>query len=255
MTSLSKKKSPIAVGYQGTALLPVAEKIATQLNLELSHSGSEYNTILMVHPTHIELIDTTSNAKPFLIDFNSGALTYRRQHGGGRSQAICRAIGLKNNKKPWVIDATAGLGRDSFILASLGCRITLFERNPVLQILLEDGLQRGRNSPATEKICQRMELIMEDIQHFTCTPPLADVMYLDPMYPHRRKSSLVKKEMRIIRQLVGADPDSDDLLKFALQTGIQRIVVKRPKNAPFLANKKPSAEIKEKNSRFDVYLR
>ena len=99
-----------------------------------------------------------------------------------------------------------------------------------------------------------MELITQDIQDYPFTPPLANVIYLDPMYPHRKKSSLVKKEMRIIRQLVGDDPDADDLLFYALQTDIKRIVVKRPKNAPFLGNKKPTTCLKEKNSRFDIYL-
>ena len=230
-----------------------AKEIAAKLRLKLIRPPAEVSTILMVHTTHIELIDTTENTKPFFIDFNSDSLTYRRQHGGGRQQAVSRAMGLKNNKYPKVIDATAGLGRDSFILASQGCRITMFERNPILQILLADGLERGRNHPETKTICKRMKLISQDILQTTCALPPADVLYLDPMYPHRQKSSLVKKEMRIIRQLVGNDPDADELLKFALKTNIPRIVVKRPKNAPHLGYP-PSTCIKEKNSRFDIYL-
>lgn len=230
-----------------------ATQIAKRLHLRLTTENSRFTHILMIQPSHVELIDTTGKTKPFYIDFNSGALQYRRLHGGGRSQAICRAIGFKKKTSPWVLDATAGIGRDSFILASQGCRITLFERNPILQILLEDGLQRGRAIPATRAICQRMELIPSDLQHFTGSPPKADVLYLDPMYPHRKKSSLVKKEMRIIRQLVGDDADADELLSFALSTGIKRVVVKRPKNAPYLGNKKPTTCLKEKNSRFDIY--
>jgi 16S rRNA (guanine1516-N2)-methyltransferase len=207
----------------------------------------------MIHPTHVELVDTSGKTKPFVIDFNGPALTYRRLHGGGLGQAVCRAIGIKHNHKPTVIDATAGLGRDGFILAAMGCSVTLFERNPILQILLADGLKRGLKNEKSRPICECMQFTPQDIQ--TCTERLeADVLYIDPMYPHRKKSSLVKKEMRIIRQLVGDDPDADELLFFALQTGIKRVVVKRPKNAPYLGNKKPTHSLKEKNSRFDIYL-
>ncbi len=253
---ISAKTEPlaIAVTYHEPEAALRAQLLAEELGLPLITGPATFTHLLTVHPTHVELVDTTTVTKPFYIDFNSGALTYRRQHGGGRQQALSRAIGLKSNKCPWVIDATAGLGRDSFILASLGCRITMFERNPILQVLLEDGLIRGLDNPETHDICSRMELIPVDIQQWGGSQPAADVLFLDPMYPHRQKSSLVKKEMRIIRQLVGDDPDADSLLFFGLSTNIPRIVVKRPKNAPFLGNKKPSTCLKEKNSRFDIYL-
>ncbi len=244
----------LAVSFIDQKKADTAQEIATKLHVELTTSPLEYHFILMIQTTHFELIDTTNKSKPFFIDFNSGKLTYRRHHGGGRGQAICRAIGLKGNTSPRVIDGTAGLGRDSFVLASLGCTITMFERNPILQILLQDGLKRGCTHPETKEICTRMQLVTQDLHDFTCKKSLADVIYLDPMYPHRKKSSLVKKEMRIIRQLVGDDLDADQLLPYALETGIKRIVVKRPKNAPFLGNKKPTTCLKEKNSRFDIYL-
>jgi 16S rRNA (guanine1516-N2)-methyltransferase len=63
------------------------------------------------------------------IDFASAANTYRRLHGGGNGQPLARAIGLKTYGLPLVvIDATAGLGQDSFVLASLGCHVTMIER-------------------------------------------------------------------------------------------------------------------------------
>ncbi len=252
MTSDIKPLQNIAVTYSDPKRAGEAEVLAKKLKLALGSASSSHQLRLCLD--HIELVDTTSNSKPFFIDFNSGALNYRRLHGGGRSQAISRAIGLKQNKCPFVVDATAGLGRDSFILAALGCTMTLFERNPILQVLLADGLRRGLENPETAEICKRMELISKDIQEWQWTEQQADVIYLDPMYPHRKKSSLVKKDMRIIRQLVGDDEDADNLLTFALHTGIKKIVVKRPKNAPFLGNKTPTTSLKEKNSRFDIYL-
>jgi 16S rRNA (guanine1516-N2)-methyltransferase len=100
-----------------------------------------------------------------------------------------------------------------------------------------------------------MELVNQDILQTTSPLPRADAIYLDPMYPHRKKSALVKKEMRIIRQLAGDDPDADQLLHFALKTDIPRIVVKRPKKAEHLGNIPPTTCIRGKNSRFDIYLR
>jgi 16S rRNA (guanine1516-N2)-methyltransferase len=81
-----------------------------------------------------------------------------------------------------------------------------------------------------------------------------DVIFLDPMYPHREKSALVKKEMRFIRLLAGDDQDSAALLKAALAKAKQRVVVKRPKLAPPLSGPEPSFTISSKKNRFDVYL-
>ena len=81
-----------------------------------------------------------------------------------------------------------------------------------------------------------------------------DVIYLDPMFPSRSKSALNKKSMRILKEIVGKDSDSDQLLKIALKTALKRVVVKRPKLAPHLAGKKPDITYRGKSSRFDVYL-
>jgi len=81
-----------------------------------------------------------------------------------------------------------------------------------------------------------------------------DVIYLDPMYPHREKSAAVKKEMRVFQSLVGEDLDADNLLEPALALAKYRVVVKRPSYAPPLNNKKPSTSIKMKKNRFDVYV-
>jgi 16S rRNA (guanine1516-N2)-methyltransferase len=81
-----------------------------------------------------------------------------------------------------------------------------------------------------------------------------DVVYLDPMFPHRKKSAAVKKEMRLFQQLLGSDDDADLLLEPALTLAKKRVVVKRPSGAPFLANKKPHIEMLGKANRFDVYL-
>tara|TARA_R110001583_G_scaffold6618_7_gene33633 strand:+ start:12278 stop:13042 length:765 start_codon:yes stop_codon:yes gene_type:complete len=189
------------------------------------------------------------------VDFVSGATAHRRKFGGGKGQAIAKAVGLKAGVKLNVIDATAGLGRDAFVLASLGCYVTLVERSPVAAALLDDGLQRAYiNLEIGEWMQQRMQLHFgSSIEYLKDNQ--TDVVYLDPMFPHKKKSALVKKEMRVFQGVVGADLDADSLLDVALEAARYRVVVKRPDYAPFLDNKKPSMSIKTKKNRFDVYVK
>lgn len=191
-----------------------------------------------------------------IIDFTAGALAHRRRFGGGRGEAIAKAIGIKTDDFPHVMDATAGLGRDAFILASLGCRVTLFERHPVVSVLLEDGLRRAyRDVEIGNWMQERMRLIphssFDAVSLLTDAP---DVIYLDPMFPHRKKKALVKKEMQLFQLLVGMDKDADALLPISCQLARKRVVVKRPNFAPFLNNQIPQLGVKTKNHRFDIYL-
>ena len=190
-----------------------------------------------------------------LVDFASGAATHRRKFGGGKAEGIAKAVGF--NKKPGltVIDATAGLGRDAFVLASLGAMVTLVERNPLVAALLADGLRRGALDPQTaDRLPQRMQLVHLPALEALHSLPAPDVVFLDPMFPPREKSALVKKEMRAFHDVVGADDDADALLAPALALAKHRVVVKRPGYAEFLAGKKPTMSIEGKNNRFDVYV-
>jgi 16S rRNA (guanine1516-N2)-methyltransferase len=190
------------------------------------------------------------------VDFVEGAVAHRRKFGGGRGQSIAKAVGLKGGANPTVVDATAGLGRDAFVLASLGCSMTLLERHPVVAALLEDGLQRARlDGEIGVWMQERMQLrpgsALVNLQNLGFTP---DVVYLDPMFPHRQKSALVKKEMRVFHSLVGPDEDADALLPVALAVAGKRVVVKRPDYAGYLNDRPPSMSIETKSNRFDVYV-
>lgn len=188
------------------------------------------------------------------VDFVEGAAAHRRKFGGGRGQDIAKAVGLKHGFTPHVLDATAGLGRDAFVLASLGCQVTLMERMPIVAALLDDGIERAKLNADVSKIAQRMQLIhASSIESMTLAEQV-DVVYLDPMYPHRDKSAAVKKEMRVFQSLVGEDLDADGLLLPALALAKYRVVVKRPSYAPPLNNKTPTTSIKMKKNRFDVYV-
>lgn len=204
----------------------------------------------------VEIAHTGRKAPgPVRCDFESGAVNHRRQFGGGKGQMIAKACGVQSAKLPHILDATAGLGRDAFVLATLGCQMTLLERNPAVHSLLYDGLARASESDdlLLREIIGRMELLPADALQYLLKPQCADVVYLDPMFPERQKSAEVKKEMKAFHALVGADEDADQLLTPALQAARYRVVVKRPRKAPFLADEKPSFSLDGKSSRFDVY--
>ena len=204
------------------------------------------------------------------IDFSSKKLQYRMQKLNKAQEPLLRAVGWKSTERQRVWDLTAGLGRDSALLYFAGLQVLMFERNPVLQTLLQYGLTQLSQPVKQADIGTTVEpylyLMPQDaitflqnrdsqkMQMSDIAIPLADVIYMDPMYPERKKSALVKKELRIIRNLVGADLDNELLLKSALASGASRVVVKRPKGAEFVADLKPSHSVESPNTRFDVYL-
>ncbi len=252
---LKEPPPTIAVSWQSEEDHTLALDLAQRLKLPLAPEAPAATFLLCFCAGRLELQEVgAGKAGPVFVDFSAGKAAYRRLHGGGRNQPLARAVGLKKNRCPVVLDATAGLGRDAFVLASLGCTVHLIERSPILHALLEDGLRRGERDDSIKDIMARMSLTWADAAHTTDHGQNADVIFLDPMYPHRNKSSLVKKEMRRTRALVGDDDDADALLDWALSCCPARVVVKRPKGAPFLGNKKPPLIIKSKTSRFDVYF-
>lgn len=208
----------------------------------------------------LQLIEVAEDAPgPVAVDFIGGAVGHRHRFGGGRGQTIAKAVGLKGGNSPSVVDATAGLGRDAFVLASLGCHVTLVERSAVVAALLDDGLRRAAtDSEIGPWIHDRMQLIHADaVQWMNGLEESAfpEVVYLDPMFPHKQKSALVKKEMRLFQKLLGFDENSAELLQAALRIARKRVVVKRPDYAPTLTERKPSMQIKGKKHRFDVYVK
>ena len=197
------------------------------------------------------------------VDLVGGKAGHRYHFGGGRRQPLAKAVGLKGGKNPTIIDATAGLGRDAFVLACLGAQVMLIERSPILTALLEDGLGRASHDPALRAIVtERMNLVTADAIEWLTKLPIEqhpDVVYMDPMYPHRNKSALVKKEMRVLRELVGDDDDASQLLHTALTCAKHRVTVKRPRTAPRLSgsilnNRKPNSTVESKNTRYDIYV-
>lgn len=190
-----------------------------------------------------------------IFDFIEGEVGFRASRVSKANEIVSKAIGCKPYYRPKVLDATAGMGRDSLIMALLGCEVIMQERNFAIFHLLQNALARFQQNPDYFEISGKISLLEKNsIESFEQLSDI-DVIYLDPMFPVRKKSALVKKEMRLFKLLAGEDPDADNLLENALKSNIKRVVVKRPKGAPFLANKKPNHEIVAKKFRYDVYLR
>ena len=249
-----ERHSPtIRVQAMHDKLIPAATGWAQRLGLGL---GGEADFALQLDTTGLQLVDLGPQAPgPVLVDFVEGAAAHRRVFGGGSGQMIAKAVGVQAGVRPVVLDATAGLGRDAFVLASLGCRVDLIERQPLVAALLEDGLARAATDPEVASIVANMQLhcgnAIELMAAWTDEPP--QVIYLDPMFPHRDKSALVKKEMRVFRPLVGDDQDAPALLEAALALATHRVVVKRPRKAPAISGAKPSYALEGKSSRYDIY--
>ncbi|MGH8528656.1 MAG: class I SAM-dependent methyltransferase [Nevskiales bacterium] len=202
--------------------------------LVLTASGLELRTPLSPAPIYPDLL----------------GLEVRRRIAAGRQQPFARAFGLHRGGAPSVLDATAGLGRDSSVLGGLGCRVAALERQPVIHALLSDAAERlAVLSPIRLLPCQDALAYWSDD-----TMERPDIIYLDPMYPLRGKAALAKKEAQVLRAMAGDDADADSLLAPALAQARQRVVVKRHPQAPWLANKKPAHSILGKRARYDVYL-
>ena len=260
MTDIQNRCSGILA--ESPRLQPLAEQLAQQLMLPVLDADQPIEPdALYLHyrPDGLHII-SANNGKPldFQIDFTSG-LYRRRLETGEKNQGLAKAIGVKGNHLPMVLDATAGFARDSFTLASLGCQVTLLERSPVLASMLAEAIDRASCDHEIADIIARMALHTIDAQQYlqnlaSNSQPKPEVVYLDPMFPERRKKALVKKEMQILHQLLGNDDQQPYPLELAMTVATHRVVVKRPKQAEDLNGKNPSFRVVGKSSRYDVYL-
>ncbi len=249
---------------------PQAAQLAAQLGLPLVHAGHPAaDMLLTVTAERLELrFPQRGGPGPLYVDFVAGLLGYARRVN--RFGLLFQAVGFRSGR-PSVLDATAGLGRDAFRLAYHGCRVTAIERSPVLFALLQDGLERAARVPEIqEHLGDRLRLLQADARGFlqqlakkcgtaalrgvSSPENVPDVVYLDPMFPPQKKSALVKVEMRILRQLVGDDPDAGELFELARVVARQRVVVKRHRRAAPLAPN-PTHSHSDQTTRYDVYVR
>lgn len=195
---------------------------------------------------------------PVSVDFTSPAISFRIKNAI-TSQAIAKAVGIKPGVTLNVLDATAGLGKDAFLLAVLGCKVTMMECDAVIHAMLQDGMRRAADAPDHQaaNAVTRMQLLAGEFGKSTDSDTQFDVVYLDPMFPVRRKNARVKKEMFVLQNLLSyrdSIPDPNSLLEPALTIAKKRVVVKRPRHADNLAGVEPSYKLKGSSSRYDIYL-
>lgn len=240
--------------------LPLIDSLQVELNVTQAASVDYYleyaSDGLCLKPA------ISGDHGPIRCDFTRGASAHRRKHGGGNGQAIAKAVGISGKFTPKVLDLTAGMGADSFVLATLGCQMLLLERNAIVHSLLHDGLQRasaaGLEDNELAAIIARISLLQGDAKAYLGAlpaEPCSDIIYLDPMFPERKKSAKVKKEMQVFHGIVGADDDASELLELALARARYRVVVKRSGAAGYLSGRAPSYSLEGKSTRFDVYAR
>ncbi len=248
----------VAVAAASPECRSQAEALSERLSLPLLDDPAQSELVLWQGAERLELRQSGPQVPgPVFVDFVEGALGHRRRFGGGRGQLVAKAVGIKPGRIPTVVDATAGLGRDAFVLAQLGCEVRMVERSPVIAALLADGMQRGMQVPEVAEVLARMALQQADASRYLRELPAEqqpDVVYVDPMHPERTKAAQVKKEMVLFRRLVGGDEDDAELLAAALAAARRRVVVKRPRKAAAIAGPKPSLVMDGKSTRYDIYL-
>jgi len=195
------------------------------------------------------------NSGQLRLDFAGGAVGFRFRRGHGRGHPLVKAAGFRKDRIPAVVDATAGLGRDSFLLASVGANVVMLERSAAVHALLADALARASAaSPDLAEVVSRITLIHGDARQRL--PKLRpDVVIIDPMHPPRQNSALVKQEMRLLSGIVGTDEDWQELMRVALASARKRVVLKWPLRAkPLLESPKPSHQFAGKTVRYEVFL-
>lgn len=179
----------------------------------------------------------------------------RLKQGRLSQELLVRAAKVKGAASPTAVDATAGLGQDSLLLAAAGFRVRLYERNPAIAALLRDALRRAAETPELSEIAARMEFVegdsVEALRGLSFAP---DVVYLDPMFPARTKSAAVKKKFQLLHHLERPCEDPALLLDAALAAHPRKVVVKRPPKGPHLADMKPSYSLGGKAVRYDVIV-
>ena len=236
----------------------ILEPIAARHNWTI-HLGSapvEKGFALEFAEDRLQLRDFSQmKMKPLFVDFLSDSLNYRRKHGLSKTQVFAKAVGLNARGGKTVIDATAGMGVDAFFLACLDCKVTGIERSPVVFELLSDGLRRAREDKEIGPwIDDYLHFVHADaIDYMTSLKEKPQVVYVDPMFPDmEERSALPKKEMQVFRRLLGADFDTQKLFRAAMKTAIERVVVKRPREAgQFVAT--PTHSFEGKTARYDMY--
>ena len=244
----------IAISAIEKSLHQQASFIAERYGLPILPPGEKTSPFsLLLTQEHLELREDNRLSPPLYVDFGGPDLL-RRASGRGRSETLFRALGRGLTVGSGsIVDTTAGLGRDAFMLAAWGYRVQAIERAPVVAALLDDGLQRARVNKSLSKVVNRITIVFGDAREFLAKlTEKPAVVYLDPMYPKSPKRARKSLGMHRLRHVLSDDADAESLLEVALNTATYRVVVKRPLRAPTLGGVS-SGSIFGRTIRFDLY--
>ena len=232
-----------------------AHHLAASLGIPLVSEPHGQTLLLRLTPEHLELYKPNDPELPGALWVDFARPSARRRHCRPGRELLVQAAKVRHTATPLIVDATAGLGRDGFLLAAAGCRVRMFEYNPIIAALLLDGLERAALSPLTAQIAQRIHLVVGNVlEHLPELDEQPDVIYLDPMFPQRSKSAKVKQDLRLLQLLDDPSDVPERLLRAALAVRPKKVVVKRPLKGPLLLGLPPSYMLKGKAVRFDIYV-
>lgn len=237
----------IVVCFEKGGQKDMAEVFARRIGAEISEKPGPKLTILF----HAKGVSLTGYGLSYQGDFEN--MLHRVTNGRLQHEMLVRAA---KSDKPGrkAIDATAGMGEDAFLLAAQGYEVTLFEQNPVIAMLLKDALRRAKKHPVLKDIASRMNLVQDNsVEGMSKLLDPVDVIYLDPMFPARQKSSLINKKLQLIQKLEPPCSEETDLFDAAISASPSKIIVKRPLKSEFLAGRKPSYTLNGKAIRYDCY--
>ena len=237
----------IVVCFEKGGQKDMAEAFARRIGAEISEKPGPKLTILF----HAKGVSLTGYGLSYQGDFEN--MLHRVTNGRLQHEMLVRAA---KSDKPGrkAIDATAGMGEDAFLLAAQGYEVTLFEQNPVIAVLLKDALRRAKKHPVLKDIASRMNLVQDNsVEGMSKLLDPVDVIYLDPMFPARQKSSLINKKLQLIQKLEPPCSEETDLFDAAISASPSKIIVKRPLKSEFLDGRKPSYTLNGKAIRYDCY--
>lgn len=244
----------IAVRIKENGDQAAAERLAGRLQLPLLYSEPDENLFDLILQQDEEGLALVGNGQLMRADLSKMLPRLARNNLNG--ELLVKAARLKNfDGVPLVVDATAGLGEDSILLAAAGFQVKLFERDQVIAALLEDALRRAGEIPELADIVGRMELFATDsVVALSNLSVFPDVVLLDPMFPARQKSGLIKKKFQLLQKLERPCSEEEVLLQAALDSQPRKIVIKRPLKGPNLADRKPDYSLKGKAIRYDCIV-
>jgi len=223
----------------------------------LSHDSAVADLHLQHSDQGLVLHWTQGAKKPlkFHIDYHKELLKHR-SFPAPKQGAFNQALGKKTRT---VIDATGGWGGDAILMCMQGYDVTIIERLPLMVALIEDGLRRLSKAPVfLEGQLNLPKVVCAEAKDFLISSNVyADCVYLDPMFPAKKKKSAASnKNMQLLQWLAGPDLDADEVAIAAVEHYL-RVAVKRPDYATPLAEEfigKPSTQFSSKLVHYDVYV-